>query len=109
MGYAQRMMRSANGVCTLAVLVCWLSALGCSDPAPAVQDAASDSGPVDAGVVDGGLREPPSAFDGPDDACPGADHCRGEGDGRLYAGFAREDINPTIVEREWTDTNRDNA
>lgn len=112
MGYHRPAMRSVYGGRTLGVLVCMISALGCSDPAPTLQDAARDaatSTATDSGVVDGGLREPPSAFDGPDDACPGADHCRGEGDGRLYAGFAREDINPTIVEREWTDTSRDNA
>jgi len=88
---------------------------GCADAPSPGTDAATDAGPGDApmaptdvGVADTGLREPPSAFDGPDDYCPGAAHCRGEGDGRLYAGFAREDINPNIVEREWTDTNSDN-
>ena len=91
---------------------------GCGEEvAPAVDAGVRDGGavdaaPGDAGTPDAGTTEdvpPPIAYGGPDDWCPGREHCRPTGDGRLRVGVARELINPDIVEREWTDTNRNNA
>lgn len=59
----------------------------------AVEDAASDAGPA---IV---------AYRGPDDWCPGRDHCQGQGDGRLYVGAASANINPVDYENDWTDSN----
>lgn len=39
--------------------------------------------------------------------CPGAPGCLDSGDGVLSAGAAAEKITPTLVEKEWTDTNMD--
>ncbi len=100
---------------------------GCDDP-PA-------SAPVDAGRADVGtapndlgnpvvdvpvVRDVPVATDvpadggrpvpyaGPDDWCPGRDHCRGTtGDNRLYVGAGRASITPRLVETEFEDRNGD--
>lgn len=68
--------------------------------APAVVDASTDAAPDAPAVQD------PIPYEGPDDWCPGQAHCRAVGGDRLFVGAARELINPEIVEREWTDANR---
>ena len=101
---------------------------GCKDdPAPAdaaVADAGLDAG-LDGGAVDVPAVDVPAAVDqgadagvatdtgrpvpynGPDDWCPGRDHCRAPGDNRLYVGAGRALINPTLVETEFEDRNGD--
>ncbi len=103
--------------CAIALLAAGLALGGCDDAGPAPVDAAvmdaadaavapdvtddvtEDVAP-DASVPD------PTPYAGPDDWCPGREHCRAMGDNRLLVGAARELINPDIIEREWTDTNR---
>lgn len=79
-----------------------LFAFGCTpEPTPAAGDAAADA--ADAAVD---ARPPdPIAYMGPDDWCPGRDHCRNTGDNRLLVGAAKADITPTITET-WEDRNR---
>ena len=93
--------------------------LGCGDdpnPAPADAGSTNDLGAVDAGVdagadagADAGVDVPtrppdPIPYAGPDDWCPGQDHCASAG-ATLEVGAAREDINPTLVETQWEDRN----
>ncbi len=70
---------------------------------------------VQLGACGGGSDAQPDAapmpmpgFQGVDDYCPGSAHCANPGDGTLYVGVAKELINPTLVETEWTDTNTNN-
>ncbi len=89
--------------CSLAALL----SMGCSDPSPTPADAAAqdaaDAAPADAApAVDTGPA--PTPYEGPDDWCPGRDHCRNTGDDRLQVGVATESITPEIPET-WTDTN----
>ncbi len=103
-----------------------LCAAHCS-PSPSIQDAAGDAvadvqSTGDAVVADVPTVEdvpddvptvvrdvpPPIPYQGPDDFCPGSPHCANVGDGNLYVGVGRELINPTIIETQWTDVNRDN-
>jgi len=67
-------------------------------------DAGSDAG-SDAGVATDTGR--PVPYGGPDDWCPGRDHCRGTGDNRLLVGAGRASITPTLVESEFDDRNGD--
>lgn len=90
--------------CLLAVALASVSA--CSDDAPAPADATVDR--TDAAAAD--LPPPfdagpePTPYTGPDDWCPGRDHCRNEGDNRLRVGVATENITPEITET-YTDAN----
>lgn len=68
----------------------------------AVEDVPDDVPTVVADVP------PPTPYTGPDDFCPGSAHCMNVGDGNLYVGVARQLINPTIIENQWTDSNRNN-
>jgi hypothetical protein len=65
------------------------------------RDAATRDVVTDAAVD----AQDPIPYAGPDDWCPGRDHCRGTGDNRLQVGVAKENINPPLTER-YTDTNR---
>lgn len=61
---------------------------------------------TDAGVATDTGR--PVAYAGPDDWCPGRDHCRGAtGDTRFYVGAGRAIVTPQIVEGEFQDLNGD--
>ena len=82
--------------------------VGCDDPAPATTpDAATDTSPVDvAAPFDAG--PPPTAYAGPDDWCPGRDHCQNAGDNRLSVGVAKEEITPAIAET-FTDSNHNHT
>lgn len=89
-----------------------LLSLGC-EQAAAPLDAAPDVAAVDVAVADGGTDAgtadagmEPVPYRGPEDWCPGRDHCRGSGDDRLRVGVARENINPVDYENEWDDANR---
>lgn len=81
-----------------------------SAPSPGVgADAAMDAAPPhDANVgTDAATDAAPVPYRGPEDWCPGRDHCTGRGDDRLRVGAARERINPEDYEREWDDADRD--
>ncbi len=100
-------MKSSTLSLALAALTS-LTAIGCDDPAPAAGDASTDTSarvdtppPFDAGP-------PPTAYAGPDDWCPGRDHCRNTGDNRLSVGVAKEVITPEIPEA-WTDSNNNHT
>jgi hypothetical protein len=97
-----------------------VSLVGCDDaPVPADAgrvDAGADAGPAvdaptggDAGAGDdaGGDAGRPVPYAGPDDWCPGRDHCRATGDNRLYVGAGRALMNPTLVETQFDDLNGD--
>jgi hypothetical protein len=79
--------------------------------AAAPRDALADVAPVDAAAVDAVTADVRDAgpavipYRGPDDWCPGRDHCTGAGDGRLHVGAATAVINPVNYENDWTDTN----
>jgi hypothetical protein len=68
--------------------------------APAVVDQGTDAGTA----PDSGRPVP---YAGPDDWCPGRDHCRGTGDNRLYVGAGRALVTPTLVESQFDDRNGD--
>lgn len=94
----------------LAAVALLAGLAGCDDEAPLPVDASVHDAPLaeDAALdvaPDVAIPEP-VAYGGPDDWCPGRPHCRPVGDNRLLVGAARELINPDIVEREWTDSNR---
>jgi hypothetical protein len=100
---------------TRSLALAALLPLGCDD-APATPaadaaqdaaDAAQDSTPVDLPPpFDAG--PPPTPYAGPDDWCPGRDHCTNTGDNRLFVGAAREVITPEITET-YTDRNGNNS
>jgi len=84
-----------------------LWAFGCTDDRPSAVDARLDgaSDVQEDAAVD--VRPPdPTPYEGPDDWCPGRDHCRNVGDNRLLVGAAREDITPSISET-WEDRDMD--
>ncbi len=78
------------------------SDLGAPVDRPSVADVGTDAGAADA-AADG----PPVPYAGPDDWCPGREHCMGAGDHQLYVGAGRALVNPTLVESDWTDLNGD--
>lgn len=100
----------ARSLAALALTTVPLALAGCDDtPAsPPRADAAVTDAPAasDASAPTDGAVVP---YAGPDDWCPGRDHCRNTGDGVLQVGVAREEINPTIVESMWTDLNMDSV
>jgi hypothetical protein len=79
--------------------------------AAAPRDASVDAAADDAATSDGGAADVRDAgpavipYRGPDDWCPGRDHCTGAGDGRLHVGAATAVINPVDYENDWTDAN----
>jgi len=92
-----------------------LLALGCTEEPVAAPDATVDA-PADVARDDDAApdkapaedaRAPdPTPYEGPDDWCPGREHCRNVGDNRLLVGAAREDITPTLTET-WEDRDND--
>jgi hypothetical protein len=105
----------------LAISLVSLALAHCSPPAPTpdaaadvtAADASAEAGPGDDvltgdAAVDARDAAPFVRYPGVDDRCPGAAHCPMGGDGVLYVGVARGLINPTFVDREWTDTNGNN-
>jgi hypothetical protein len=84
-----------------------LLALGCTETPSATPDAAVATD-VTADVAVDARPPDPTPYMGPDDWCPGRDHCRGTGDNRLLVGVAKQDITPTITET-WTDRDMDGA
>lgn len=100
----------ARSLAALALTTGTLTLAGCDDTqaSPPPTDAAVTDTPAvtDASAPTDGAVVP---YAGPDDWCPGRDHCRNVGDGVLQVGVAREEINPTIVESMWTDLNMDSV
>jgi hypothetical protein len=82
-------------------------------PDAAFDGIAPDGAPMD-DVVDTDAAQdvadaaPFVRYPGVDDRCPGAAHCAMGSDGVLFVGVARALINPTFVDREWTDLNGNN-
>jgi hypothetical protein len=91
-------MRSRPRLLGSSLAFATLSALaGCDDPAPSAPADAATADAPDASIV---------PYAGPDDWCPGRDHCMGtSGDNVLHAGFARAVINPMLTETMWEDRN----
>lgn len=60
-------------------------------------------------AADAGAPDVFGAYLGPDDWCPGKDHCTGAGDGQLHVGVARVEITPDLgqYETEFQDLNGD--
>lgn len=86
-----------------------LLALGCTEEPAPTRDATVDADDAAGDVPAPDARPPdPTPYAGPDDWCPGREHCRGTGDNRLLVGAAREDITPTITET-WTDRDMDGS
>ena len=45
-----------------------------------------------------------------DDFCPRTSHCGGDvADNTFYVGVGRANVNPTLVETEWSDSNSNHA
>jgi hypothetical protein len=80
----------------LVCLILGLAACG-DDDGSATPDGPPDAGPPAPDAIESGFR-------GPDDVCPGSDHCNGTGDGKLYVGVGKAVYSPTITET-WTDVN----
>lgn len=101
-------MTSSTHALARSLALTALALVGCDDPAPAsTPDAATDTPGVDVPPpFDAG--PPPTAYAGPDDWCPGRDHCQNTGDNRLSVGVAKADITPAIAET-FTDSNRNHT
>ncbi|MEZ4394700.1 MAG: hypothetical protein R3A48_26805 [Polyangiales bacterium] len=99
---------------TAALVVLGMCLSSACERAASPPDASLDAAAVDVALdasVDVAADTGPDIvpYRGPEDWCPGRDHCRGEGDGRLYVGVARANINPVDYESDWTDANNNGA